>query len=84
MPRLSDDPKVLAAQVARQAERIDALEERIAYQDQTIEELNKAVTAQWAQIDALNRELARLSDRIQQAEDSAGGTNAPEPPPPHY
>ncbi|MFX6040618.1 SlyX family protein, partial [Acinetobacter baumannii] len=27
--------------------RIDALEMRIAYQDETIEDLNKTITAQW-------------------------------------
>ena len=35
--------------------RIDALEMRVAYQDQTIEELNQTVIAQWKQIDALRR-----------------------------
>ncbi len=35
--------------------RIEALETRIAYQDQTIEELNAAVTEQWALIEQLRR-----------------------------
>ncbi len=65
-------------------ERIDALEMRIAYQDQTIEDLNKTVVAQWKQIDALTRHIASLADRILEAEDNAGGRGAPEPPPPHY
>jgi SlyX protein len=65
------------------AGRVDALEARAAYQDETIEDLNKAVTAQWAQIDALTHELARLADRLQQAEDR-GGSVTPDPPPPHY
>ncbi len=41
-------------------ERIDTLEMRVAYQDETIETLNQALTAQWEQIDALKREIARL------------------------
>ncbi len=39
------------------SERIDALESRLAYQDQTIEQLNETITAQWKQIDALTRQL---------------------------
>ena len=40
-------------------ERIDALEIRLAFQDETIEALNNTITAQWQQIDALTRQLAR-------------------------
>lgn len=65
------------------AGRIDALEVRVAYQEQTIDDLNRAVTAQWAQIDALTREVVRLADRLQQAEDRRGEV-VPDPPPPHY
>jgi SlyX protein len=64
------------------AARLEALETRLAYQDQTIEDLNRMVTAQWARIDALGRELALLTDRVQQAE--ARAPVPPEPPPPHY
>ena len=62
--------------------RIDALEERLTYQDETIDQLNATITAQWQQIDALTRQLAVLSERLQEAE-----TNAPAPAnerPPHY
>lgn len=40
------------------SERIDALESRLTYQDQTIEQLNETITAQWKQLDALTRQLA--------------------------
>ena len=63
--------------------RIDALEMRIAYQDETIEDLNQAVTAQWKQIDLLMRQIGLLHERIQEAETNAG-TPQREPPPPHY
>jgi SlyX protein len=36
-------------------ERIDVLEMRLTFQDETIETLNKTITAQWLQIDALTR-----------------------------
>lgn len=64
--------------------RIEALEVRVAYQDQVIEELNQTVIAQWKQIDALKRQLNEVLDRVQEVEDSAGGPAAPERPPPHY
>jgi SlyX protein len=62
--------------------RIDALEERLTYQDETIEQLNQTITAQWKQVDALTRQLTALNERLQEAE-----ANAPTPAnerPPHY
>lgn len=63
-------------------ERIDALEMRLAYQDDTIEALNQTITAQWQQIDALKRELAELRERLRDAESSAAGPANERPP--HY
>jgi SlyX protein len=63
------------------SERIDVLETRLAYQDETIETLNKTITAQWQQIDALTRQLAELGERLQEAEANAPVANEP---PPHY
>ena len=64
------------------SERIDTLETRLTFLDETIEMLNATITAQWQQIDALTRQVAVLSERLQEAE-----TNAPAPAnerPPHY
>ncbi|MGL9619571.1 SlyX family protein [Bradyrhizobium sp. U531] len=64
------------------SERIDTLETRLAYQDDTIETLNQTITAQWKQIDMLTRKITELGERLQEAE-----TNAPGPAnerPPHY
>lgn len=63
--------------------RIDALEIRIAYQDETIETLNKTITAQWAQIDGLKRAISELRERLADAENRTGVGPASEPPP-HY
>jgi len=71
------EPQSLAA-------RIDAMEIRIAYQDETIETLNKTITEQWRQIDALTREVANLRDRLHDAEMKSVAGGPPEPPPPHY
>ena len=64
------------------SERIDALEARSMYQEETIEQLNATITAQWKQIDVLTRQLAALTERLREAE-----ANAPAPAnerPPHY
>jgi len=64
------------------SERIDTLETRLTFQDETIETLNKAITAQWQKIDALTRQLVNLNERLQEAETRAPG--AANEPPPHY
>ncbi|AUC95212.1 MULTISPECIES: SlyX family protein [Bradyrhizobium] len=66
----------------RLSERIDALEVRLTYQDETIETLNQTITAQWKQIDALTRQIAELRDRLQEAERHAPGPVSERPP--HY
>ena len=63
-------------------ERIDALESRLMFQDETIETLNKTITEQWLKIDALTRQVAELSERLQEAEAPAPGST--DEPPPHY
>jgi SlyX protein len=64
------------------SDRIDALEMRLTFQDETIETLNQTITAQWQQIDALTRQVAALKERVQEAEGSA--TGPANEPPPHY
>ena len=74
------DAKITEAE--RLGSRIDALEMRLTYQDETIEALNATITAQWKQIDGLTRQVALLGERLQEAESNApGATNEP---PPHY
>ena len=64
--------------------RLDALEIRIAHQDEVIEDLNRTVTAQWKEIDRLTREITMLSDRLASAEQAIGPDPGEEPPPPHW
>ena len=63
-------------------DRIDALEERIAHQDQTIEDLNGTVLALWKEIEGLKRQLGKFGDELSRV--AADVPEAPEPPPPHY
>ena len=64
------------------SERVDVLETRLTFQDETIETLNRTITAQWQQIDALARQVAALSARLREAE--ANAPSAANEPPPHY
>jgi SlyX protein len=64
------------------SDRLDALESRLMFQDDAIETLNTTVTEQWLKIDALTRQLASLSERLQEAETHA--RDASNEPPPHY
>jgi SlyX protein len=64
------------------SDRIDVLEMRLTFQDETIETLNKTITAQWLKIDALTRQVADLSQRLREAETHA--PSATNEPPPHY
>jgi SlyX protein len=64
------------------SERIDALETRLTFQDETIETLNQTITAQWKQIDALTRQLNELKERLQDAESNAAAPVNDRPP--HY
>ena len=63
-------------------DRLEALETRIAFQDQTIEELNLTITAQWRQIDLLTRKLDQMEEQVRSGVHIADPST--EPPPPHY
>src|SRR5215510_8855140 len=72
----------IKGEIKELGERIDALEARVAYQDDTIETLNQTITAQWQTIDTLARQLNQLSERLKDAE--AGSMRPSNEPPPHY
>jgi len=64
------------------SDRIDTLESRLMFQDETIETLNKTITDQWLKIDVLTRQVIALGQRLQEAE--AHAPDNLEQPPPHY
>ena len=64
------------------ATRLEALETRVAYQDQTIDDLNITITAQWRQIDVLTRKLDTVEQQLRSGVQIADP--ASELPPPHY
>jgi SlyX protein len=63
------------------SDRIDALEARLMFHDETVETLNKTITEQWLKIDALTRQIAGLGERLEDAE--ANVSNSDDKPP-HY
>ena len=64
--------------------RVEKLEERNAFQDQTIEDLNATITDQWKALDRLKRDVERLTSELSDMEQSIGAPAQRDPPPPHY
>lgn len=70
----------------RQDRRISELESRLEFQDETIQKLNDEMVQLQHKLFAQEKQLKRLSERLQaQGEDEDGADpNQIEPPPPHY
>lgn len=64
-------------------ERIDRLEERLAWLQRHVVEQDKAMLEMAGRLDRLNAELARLRQRAEAASANPGATPAEERPP-HY
>ena len=64
------------------SDRLDAVESRLMYQDDTIATLNQTITDQWIKIEALARQVGALNERLQEAEASAPAPANERPP--HY
>lgn len=65
----------------KNAERLQVLEEKFEYQDQTIETLNDVIIEQQKQINSLEETLVKLHTLLA-ANMLQGEQN--DPPPPHY
>ena len=62
--------------------RMQDLESRLVFQDDTIDELNQVVRQQWELIDRLGKRLEVLEHRLAEVEDRL--PPLPVAPPPHY
>ena len=51
-------------------ERIDTLEIIVAEQQQVIEDLSEMITRQWTAHEKLKREIAQITDQLQELEDN--------------
>ncbi|MEN9806886.1 MAG: SlyX-like protein [Pseudomonadota bacterium] len=63
--------------------RVEELETKAAFQEDTIRELNDALVGQQARIDQLENILRRLLDEVRGLMET-GSPVTEEPPPPHY
>jgi SlyX protein len=63
--------------------RIDDLEARLAFQDDTIQALDRALSDQQQQITRLAKSVQVLLEQLENREDDGDPPEA-EPPPPHY
>ncbi|GGI91794.1 SlyX family protein [Halopseudomonas pertucinogena] len=64
--------------------RLDELETRLAFQDDTIEALNEAVSRQQLELEKLQRSLELLAQRQADLAASLPGGVEDDQPPPHY
>ncbi len=62
--------------------RIQILEEKFEYQEQTIDALNDVIIEQQTQLNTLEDQINRLQSLFTAIEDRPGGGE--DPPPPHY
>ncbi len=79
---MTSDSPLQSTTATDKGERLDELEIKFAYQQETIDSLNETVTKQWEFIEKLRRQISRLEGRLVEMSEWQGGDN--EPPPPHY
>lgn len=64
--------------------RLDELETRLAFQDETLQVLNTEVTRQQREITLLTQEIASLKAHLHSLAADFSASRGQEPPPPHY
>ena len=64
------------------SDRIQLLEEKFEYQEQTIDALNEVIIEQQTQLNSLEDKILRLEALLSGIEDNPKGGE--DPPPPHY
>ncbi|PWI33683.1 SlyX protein [Vibrio albus] len=67
-----------------QAQRIDALECQLAFQEQTIDELNEALSQQQLLINKMQEQMRFVVGKIKSMNTSNLADESEETPPPHY
>lgn len=65
-------------------QRIDELEMKQAFQEQTIDDLNEALTQQQFMIDKMEVQMRFLVGKVKGMQTSNMATESEETPPPHY
>ncbi len=70
--------------MAADARRMEALETKLAFQEDTIQALNDALIEQQTRIDHLEAMLKLVTERVLTQPEEDPAQSVPEPPPPHY
>lgn len=65
-------------------ERLEYLESRVAFQDDTIEQLNLELAEQQKLQEKMRRQLDAIINKLREAAPSQIASQAEETPPPHY
>ncbi|MFD1008859.1 SlyX family protein [Oceanisphaera ostreae] len=65
-------------------DRLEQLETRLVFQDDTIEQLNQEITTQGSEIARLKEKLTVMVNKLKDMQPSDIVSQADEPPPPHY
>ncbi|OBX09839.1 SlyX [Gallibacterium salpingitidis] len=65
-------------------QRLDELEMKVAFQENTIEQLNQALVDQQFTIEKMQLQLRYLAQKLKDMQPSNIATQAEETPPPHY
>ena len=65
-------------------QRLEALELKVAFQDDTVEQLNQEITSLNMQNSLLKRQLELLAQKMKESKGSAVASETEETPPPHY
>ncbi|WP_194868510.1 SlyX family protein [Pseudoalteromonas sp. PPB1] len=65
-------------------DRINELEAKVAFQDETIEILNNELSAHQARLAIMQRQVELLAEKIKEGKDPGMMPQHQEPPPPHY
>jgi len=65
-------------------EKIETLETRQAFQEDTIESLNSVIIQLNKDVEMLQFKFDVIQEKVKQSSDNLTGTETEEPPPPHY
>ncbi|MEC6815455.1 SlyX family protein [Photobacterium toruni] len=71
-------------EIEQRQSRLDELEMKLAFQEQTIDELNDALTKQQFMIDRMEVQLKFMVGKVKGMQTSNMADESEETPPPHY
>lgn len=72
------------ADVTLLIKRIEDLENKVAFQDDTLEQLNSEITSLNLDNALMKRQLKMLAEKFKETKTSVVGNESDETPPPHY